>query len=57
MSERLIDPLNLVVTTRTDLREIIRNALADALRGQEKPAPELMSAEKAGEGRRSLPAP
>ena len=49
MSETLIDPLNLVVTTKSDLREIIRDALADALRGQEKPAPELMSAEEIGE--------
>ena len=48
MSETLIDPLNLVVTTKSDLREIIRDALADALRGQEKPAPELMSAEEIG---------
>ena len=48
MSETLIDPLNLVVTTKSDLREIIRDALADALRGQEKPAPELMSADALG---------
>ena len=48
MSETLIDPLNLVVTTKSDLREIIRDALADALRGQEKPAPELISAEEIG---------
>ena len=45
MSERIVDPLNLVVTTKSDLREIIRDALADALRGQERPAPELMGAE------------
>ena len=38
----------LIVTTRTDLREIIRDALADALRGQETRAPELMNAEEIG---------
>ena len=38
----------LIVTTRTDLREIIRDALADALRGQKRPASELMSAEEIG---------
>jgi len=38
----------LIVTTRTDLREIIRDALADALRGQERPASELMGAEEIG---------
>jgi len=48
MSETLIDPLNLVVTTKSDLREIIRDALADALRGQETAAPELMSAAEIG---------
>ena len=42
------DSVNLIVTTRSALREIIRDALADALRGQEKPAPELMSAEEIG---------
>ena len=40
------DSVDLIVTTRSALREIIRDALADALRGQEKPAPELMSAEE-----------
>ena len=42
------DSVDLIVTTRSALREIIRDALADALRGQEKPAPELMSAEQLG---------
>ena len=42
------DSVDLLVTTRSALREIIRDALADALRGQEKPAPELMSAEQLG---------
>ena len=42
------DSVDLIVTTRSALREIIRDALADALRGQEKPAPELMSAEEIG---------
>jgi hypothetical protein len=37
-----------IVTTRTDLREIIRDALADALHDQETPAPELMSADALG---------
>ena len=40
------DSVDLIVTTRSALREIIRDALADAL--QEKPAPELMSAEEIG---------
>ncbi len=48
MSERIVDPLNLVVTTKSDLREIIRDALADALRGQETPVPELMSTDALG---------
>jgi excisionase family DNA binding protein len=42
------DSVNLIVTTKSDLREIIRDALADALRGQETRAPELMSAEELG---------
>jgi len=42
------DSVDLIVTTKSDLREIIRDALADALRGQEKPAPELMSADALG---------
>ena len=42
------DSVDLIVTTRSALREIIRDALADALRGQEKPAPELMSADALG---------
>jgi len=42
------DSVNLIVTTRSALREIIRDALADALRGQEKPAPELLSADALG---------
>ena len=42
------DSVDLIVTTKADLREIIRDALADALRDQETPAPELMSAEELG---------
>ena len=42
------DSVDLIVTTRSALREIIRDALADALRGQEMPAPELMSADALG---------
>jgi excisionase family DNA binding protein len=42
------DSVDLIVTTKSDLREIIRDALADALRGQETSAPELMSAEEIG---------
>ena len=42
------DPLELIVTTKSDLREIIRDALADVLRGQETPSPELVSAEVLG---------
>ena len=38
MSETLIDPLNLVVTTKSDLRESIRDALADVLRGRKREA-------------------
>ena len=44
----MIDPLNLIVTTEADLREIIRDALADALSDQKAPAPELMSAPELG---------
>jgi excisionase family DNA binding protein len=43
------DSVDLIVTTRSALREIIRDALADALRGQETPTPELMSADAVGE--------
>jgi len=42
------DPLNLIVTTKADLREIIRDALADALRGQETPVPDLMNTDALG---------
>jgi excisionase family DNA binding protein len=42
------DPLNLIVTTKADLREIIRDALADALSDQRTPVAELMSAEELG---------
>jgi excisionase family DNA binding protein len=42
------DPLNLIVTTKADLRQIIRDALADALSDQRTPAAELMSAEELG---------
>lgn len=42
-------PDALIVTTKADLREIIRDALADALSDQRTPAAELMSAEGLGE--------
>ena len=42
------DSLDLVVTTKSDLREIIRDALADALSDQRTPAAELVSAEEIG---------
>ena len=42
------DSVNLIVTTKADLREIIRDALADALSDQTTPAAELMSAEELG---------
>ena len=42
------DSLDLIVTTKADLREIIRDALADALSDQKAPAPELMSAPEIG---------
>ena len=42
------DSLDLIVTTKADLREIIRDALADALSDQEPSASELMSAEEVG---------
>jgi len=41
-------PDALIVTTKADLREIIRDALADALSDQRTPAAELMSAEELG---------
>jgi excisionase family DNA binding protein len=41
-------PDALIVTTKADLREIIRDALADALTDQRTPAAELMSAEELG---------
>jgi len=41
-------PDALIVTTKADLREIIRDALADALSDQRTPAAELMSAEERG---------
>ena len=41
-------PDALIVTTKADLREIIRDALADALSDQRTPATELMSAEGIG---------
>jgi len=44
----MTDPLNLVVTTKADLREIIRDAVADALRDRKMRATELMSAEELG---------
>jgi excisionase family DNA binding protein len=44
----MTDPLNLIVTTKSDLRDIIRDAVADALRHRKTPAPELMSAEELG---------
>ncbi|MFZ1865504.1 MAG: helix-turn-helix domain-containing protein [Polyangiales bacterium] len=42
------DSVNLIVTTKADLREIIRDALADALSDQKTPVAELMSAEELG---------
>ncbi len=42
------DPLDIVLTTKSDLREIIRDALADALSDQEPSASKLMSAEEVG---------
>ena len=42
------DSLDLIVTTKADLREIIRDALADALSDREAPASELISAEEVG---------
>ena len=42
------DSLDLVVTTKSDLREIIRDALADAFGDQRTPVSELMSAEEVG---------
>jgi excisionase family DNA binding protein len=42
------DSRDLIVTTKSDLREIIRDALADALSDQEPSASELMSAEEVG---------
>jgi excisionase family DNA binding protein len=42
-------PDALIVTTKADLREIIRDALVDALNDQRTPAAELMSAEELGE--------
>jgi hypothetical protein len=40
----MTDRFDLIVTTKSDLREIIRDALTDALSDRETPAPELMSA-------------
>ena len=42
------DSLDLIVTTKSDLREIIRDAVADALRDRKTSAPELMGAEELG---------
>lgn len=42
------DSVNLIVTTKADLREIIRDALADALSDKKTPVAELMSAEELG---------
>ena len=44
----MTDRFDLIVTTRADLREIIRDALTDALSDRETPAPELMSAPELG---------
>ena len=41
-------PDALIVTTKSDLREIIRDAVADALGDRKTPASELMSAEEVG---------
>ena len=37
------DSLDLIVTTKSDLREIIRDALADAMSDRDTPAADLMS--------------
>ena len=42
------DPLDLIVTTKSDLREIIRDALADAMSDRETPAADLMSSLELG---------
>ncbi len=42
------DSLDLIVTTKSDRREIIRDALADALSDQRTPVAELMSVEEVG---------
>ena len=42
------DSVDLIVTTKSDLREIIRDALADVLHGEETRALELVSAEEIG---------
>jgi excisionase family DNA binding protein len=44
----MTDRFDLIVTTKADLREIIRDALTDALSDRETPAPELMSAPELG---------
>jgi hypothetical protein len=42
----MTDPANLTFTTKPNLREIIRDTVADALRDRRTAAPELMSAEE-----------
>ena len=44
----MLDPLDLVVTTKADLRQMVREAVADALSGRETSAPDLMSAAELG---------
>jgi excisionase family DNA binding protein len=44
----MTDPLNLIVTTKADLREMVREAVADAMSDRKTPAPELMSAAELG---------
>ena len=42
------DSVDLIVTTKSHLREIIRDAVADALSDQKTPIAELMSAQELG---------
>ena len=42
------DSVDLIVTTKSHLREIIRDAVADALSDQKTPVAELMSAQELG---------
>ena len=42
------DSVDLIVTTKSHLREIIRDAVSDALSDQKTPVAELMSAQELG---------